>query len=73
MASKEIKYSDALRQIEEIIYSLENDNYDIDETLKKVKKASELLKICKSRLYEVEKEIEDILENMDKEFDEENI
>lgn len=73
MSAKEIKYSEALKQIEDIIHSLENEENDIDETLKKVKKASELLKICKNRLYEVEKEINEILKDMDKEFSDEEM
>lgn len=73
MSAKDIKYSEALKQIEDIIHSLENEENDIDETLKKVKKASELLKICKNRLYEVEKEINEILKDMDKEFSEEEM
>lgn len=73
MSAKDIKYSEALKQIEDIIQSLENEENDIDETLKKVKKASELLKICKNRLYEVEKEINEILKDMDKEFSEEEM
>jgi exodeoxyribonuclease VII small subunit len=37
----------------------------VDELAEKVKLASELLKLCKSKLFSTEKEIEKVLKEMD--------
>ena len=65
MASEKITYSQAVRQIEEILSQIDNDELDIDQLAEKVKKVSGLLKICKSKLFETEKEINKILKEMD--------
>lgn len=65
MATEKISYSEAVRQIEEILAQIENDELDIDQLAEKVKKVSGLLKVCKSKLFETEKEIDKILKDMD--------
>ncbi len=67
MAKKELTYGEAVHQIEEILFKIENDELDVDELTKLVKHASELIKYCKSRLYETESEIEKILNTIDTE------
>ena len=61
MAKKNITYSEAVNQIEEILHKLENDELDVDELTKLVGSASGLIKYCKSKLFETEQEIEKIL------------
>jgi len=65
MTTETVSYSEAVRQIEEILNQIENDDLDIDQLAEKVKKVSLLLKICKSKLFETEKEIDKILKEMD--------
>ena len=67
MTKKNLSYGDAVNQIEEILYKIENDEMDVDELTKLVKNASELIKYCKSRLYETENEIDKILKDIDTE------
>ena len=67
MPKKELTYSEAVNQIEEILLKIENDELDVDELTKLVKHASELIKFCKGRLYETESEIERILNTIDTE------
>ena len=64
MAKKEIKYSDAISEIEDIIHEIENDELDIDDLSEKIKKVSALIKICKNKLYQTEAEIQNILNDI---------
>jgi exodeoxyribonuclease VII small subunit len=70
MAAEKISYSVAISQIEQILNQIENDNLDVDQLAEKVKRVSYLLKLCKSRLFDTEKEIDKILKEMDTENEE---
>lgn len=65
MAKKNPTYSEAVAQIEEILEQIENGELDVDQLAEKVKQASELLKLCRGKLFETEKEIDRILKDMD--------
>jgi len=65
MAKKiEISYNNAIAEIEEIIEQIENQELDVDNLSEKIKRVSILLKICKDKLFETEKEVENILKNI---------
>ncbi len=57
---------EAYNELQTILTQIENDELDVDELAKNVKKASELIKQCKSKLFETESEIEKIIEDLDK-------
>jgi len=65
MTKNNLTYEQALSRIEEIIGKIEAEELNVDELAKHVKEASDLLKFCKSRLFETEEEIEKILKEMD--------
>ena len=65
MAKKELSFSEAIAGIEEILQQIETGEPDVDELAGKVKQASELLKLCKEKLFRTEKEIEKILKEME--------
>lgn len=65
MSKKATTYTEAFSEIEEIIEKIENDELDIDDLAEKVKRVSVLIKICKEKLYSTEKEVENILKQMD--------
>jgi exodeoxyribonuclease VII small subunit len=65
MAKKEIKYSDALQEIEEIIQLIENEELDLDDLSEKVKRVTSLIKLCKKKLHETENDIQKVLDEMD--------
>jgi exodeoxyribonuclease VII small subunit len=62
MKKKEISFNEAISQVEEIIVSIENGEPDIDILSAKVKRASELITLCREKLRETEKKIEDIMQ-----------
>jgi exodeoxyribonuclease VII small subunit len=58
-----IKYEEALREIEEIVSRLENDEMDIDSLSTELKKAQKLIKQCKDVLEKTEQDVKSILDN----------
>lgn len=60
-----IKYEEAIRQIEEIVDRLENNDIDIDTLGLELKKAQKLIKMCKDKLTKTEEEVKKILDEAD--------
>ncbi|PTL32947.1 exodeoxyribonuclease VII small subunit [Prevotella sp. oral taxon 376] len=60
--AKEIKYEEAVRQLEEIVGQMENDELDIDDLTEKLKAAQKLIKLCKDKLTKTDAEIKKALE-----------
>ncbi|MDD2634697.1 MAG: exodeoxyribonuclease VII small subunit [Bacteroidales bacterium] len=63
MAKKDFKYKDALSELENILYEIENGEPDLDSLSEKVKRATLLIKECKTRLRKTSEEIDSILED----------
>ncbi len=61
--AKETKYEDAIRQLEDIVTKLENNELEIDEMPSQLKKAQELIKLCKDKLTQTDAEIKKITES----------
>ena len=57
---KAIKYEDAIRQLEDIVEKLENNELDIDEMPEALKRAQQLLKLCRDRITKTDEEIQKI-------------
>lgn len=62
--TKEISYTAAHEELQEIVSEMENSEITIDELDTKIKRASQLLKICKDKLFKTEKNVQDILEEI---------
>ncbi|MEN8138445.1 MAG: exodeoxyribonuclease VII small subunit, partial [Bacteroidota bacterium] len=58
MAKKDVKYEDAISELEEIVDKIENSDISVDELSDKVKRASELIKVCKSILHKTDAEVQ---------------
>lgn len=61
---KEIPYTQAITELEEIVSSIENEDVNVDELGLKVKRAAELIKICKNKLHNTEEEVNSILKDI---------
>ena len=66
MAKTEISYTDAVREIEEIIRKIESGELNVDQLTDKVKRVSFLLEICNKKLKSAEEEILKVIEGMKK-------
>lgn len=62
---KEIKYEEALKQLEDIVDKMENDELDIDSLSEQLKTAQKLIKVCKDKLTKTDEEIKKILDDGD--------
>ena len=65
MEKKKLTYKEAVKEVEEILEKLENEELDVDELSVKIKRVSQLLKYCKDKLAGTEKEIKGIIEEME--------
>ncbi|MCD6556146.1 MAG: exodeoxyribonuclease VII small subunit [Bacteroidales bacterium] len=63
MTKKNFSYNEAIQEIEEILFEVENKDVDIDELSDKVKRVSFLINACKNKLLKTEEQIDKILEN----------
>lgn len=54
----ELSYDSAMKELQTIVNSLQNDSVSIDDLAQNVKRASELIKFCRERLRQTESEIE---------------
>ncbi|KGF53036.1 exodeoxyribonuclease VII small subunit [Prevotella amnii] len=60
---KKINYEEAVKQLEEIVEKMESGELDLDSMTTQLKKAQELVKLCKNRLMQTDKDIQGLLEN----------
>lgn len=65
MAKKEKSYNESIKELEEILARIEDGDLDVDVLTKEVKRASELIKICKDKLYKTDEEIKKIFDKID--------
>ena len=58
--NEEVKYEEALTQLESIARKMEAGEYDIDELAVQLKTAQQLIKFCKDKLTRTEEDIQRI-------------
>jgi exodeoxyribonuclease VII small subunit len=63
MKSKSPSYNEAFSEIQDILSKIENGEPDVDELSELVKRASFLIKLCRTKLQKTEVEIKSILED----------
>ena len=59
---KDIKYEEAVRQLEAIVDKMERGELDIDSMAAQLKQAQELVKLCKQKLKRTDADIQKLLE-----------
>ena len=62
---KEINYTDAFDELQQIVSDIEEGEISVDELSIKVKRASELIKICKNKLTATEEDVNQILKELE--------
>jgi exodeoxyribonuclease VII small subunit len=65
MAKEKQTYEEAFNELQNILEEIESGNLNVDELTNTVKKATKLIKFCKTKLYETESEVKKILEELD--------
>lgn len=61
MAKQQVKYADAIAEIEETLEMIEAGELDVDELTEKVKRVSQLIQVCKAKLHAADEDIKRIL------------
>ncbi len=65
MAKKELTYKQAMQELEAILAEIESEDVDIDKMTEMIKRATELIQFCKTRLTNTKDEIEKSLKLLD--------
>ncbi len=64
-ANEQVSYADAIDEVERILDELESSVVDVDHLAERVRRASELLKICRDRLAVVEVDVAGLVDALD--------
>lgn len=60
-----MNYTEAYEELQELVQYMESGQINVDELALKVKRAAELIKICKVKLHETEGDVQKILKDLD--------
>ena len=61
MVKKDLKYEEAIATLEQIVARMENNELDLDTMSEELKKAKQLIKLCKDKLTKTDQEIRKII------------
>ena len=61
MVRKDLKYEEAMATLEQIVARMENNELDLDTMSEELKKAQQLIKLCKDKLTKTGQEIRKLL------------
>ncbi|EGV28948.1 exodeoxyribonuclease VII small subunit [Segatella oulorum] len=61
MVRKDLKYEEAMATLEQIVARMENNELDLDTMSEELKKAKQLIKLCKDKLTKTDQEIRKII------------
>ena len=63
-SADELSYDDAIKELKNILSSLQDETLSIDQLTDYIKRASELLESCNSRLISTEKEVNSVIKKL---------
>lgn len=63
--AEELRFGEAIEQLEEILARVESAEIDIDELAEELKKATTLLEICRSKIRRAEVEVTQIVQSLE--------
>ena len=58
---EELKYEAAVAELQSIVRKMENNELDIDQMAEQLKRAQQLIKLCKDKLTKTDEEIKKML------------
>jgi exodeoxyribonuclease VII small subunit len=67
LPADDLAYADAVVELEEILEELENDAVDVDLLATRVRRAAELIRVCRARITGARLEIEKIVTELESE------
>ena len=60
-----MNYTKAYEELQQLVQHMESGQINVDELALKVKRAAELIKICKVKLHETEADVQKILKDLE--------
>ena len=57
-------YTQAMQELEAIVAKMQNDNCDIDALADYTKRAAELIKFCRDKLFKTDEEVKKCIESL---------
>jgi len=60
-----LTYTEAIAELEQIVEEIENEDISVDDLSEKVKRASELIRLCKAKLTKTEQEVNEVLKEIE--------
>lgn len=64
MKEKQVSYDKAFEELRQIISEMESGDISVDLLSEKVKRASELIQLCKNKLTSTENDVQQILKDL---------
>ncbi|MBQ9470685.1 MAG: exodeoxyribonuclease VII small subunit [Bacteroidales bacterium] len=64
MPKKNIAYAEAMAEIEAIVARIESNELDVDSLSMQIKRVSELITLCRAKLYATEEEVQRIMDGL---------
>lgn len=61
----DMSYGDAARELESILADLESDRLDVDEVVTRVKRASDLIKVCREKVSSAQIQVRQVLTELE--------
>jgi exodeoxyribonuclease VII small subunit len=65
--NEKITYQAAFEELQQIVTDIEEGEISVDELSEKVKRAAQLIKICKAKLTQTEASVDQILKELEEE------
>lgn len=62
---KNLSYTEAFEELQEIVSEIEHGEISVDELSQKVKRAADLIRICKQKLRTTEEDVDKILKELE--------
>ncbi len=62
--AKNLSFGEAVTEVEEILSGLEDDNVDIDKLGEEVRRAVELIQVCRGKLEKTDAEVRQLVEGL---------
>lgn len=64
MSKENLKYDEAMTELQSLAKDMEYGDISVDDLSKKIKRSAVLIKFCKSKLKSTEEDVESILKEM---------
>ena len=66
----ELRYAEALKELEQILRSIEQDEVDLDDLGQHVERAAQLIQLCRSKIGRAEMQVKRIVDDLEKDGEE---